>query len=250
MKFSVQRGLVFLLGALFLVATSDLSALDNKKKKKGEIHTQNEKEAGADFLIQGEYTGNIQLGQDAEPIAVAVQVIAGGAGQFTGKSFKGGLPGAGAEEGEDTRDWSGKTEGDTTVLKMKRKDDDRANVEIRIAKGRAQIVVISDNDGQEYPIGVLERVVRLEVEILIREDDQIIAVEIMLAPDLLQMLGVGRPQEAIARLDAVALKRVLQRRTKVEMDIAPGAGILADHFDDRVIAHAWNAHRADELGCA
>ena len=50
-------------------------------------------EADADFAIQGEYMGEIQVGTGK--FALGTQVVALGGGKFRGSSFLGGLPGAG-----------------------------------------------------------------------------------------------------------------------------------------------------------
>jgi hypothetical protein len=55
-----------------------------------------------DFAIQGEYTGD----------GTGVQVIARGKGEFEAVIFKGGLPGAGWEPGNDTLRLKGKRDGD------------------------------------------------------------------------------------------------------------------------------------------
>jgi hypothetical protein len=92
---------VWILGALLIVGTGSLaletsSAQDKKKeqpKKKTILTFTDEKEAGPDFAIQGEYVGDYEDGGKKLPLGV--QVIAAGDGTFRVKYFPGGLPGAG-----------------------------------------------------------------------------------------------------------------------------------------------------------
>jgi len=69
-------------------------------------------EAGADFLVQGEYTGTV--GSD-EKIKVGVQIVALGDGEFSAVAYIGGLPGDGWNK-TGKASGVGKTSGDTTTF--------------------------------------------------------------------------------------------------------------------------------------
>lgn len=71
----------------------------------------NEKEAGADFATQGEYTGDVSV--DGQKQRVGVQVIARGDGKFEAVGHKGGLPGDGWDGSERIKG-EGKTENGET----------------------------------------------------------------------------------------------------------------------------------------
>lgn len=89
-----------------LVSASLVFAADEKKKS-----YLNEKEAGADFATQGEYTGDVTI--DGNTLKVGVQVVALGDGKFVAAGHKGGLPGDGWEESDRIRA-EGKTENGAT----------------------------------------------------------------------------------------------------------------------------------------
>ena len=55
------------------------------------------KEAGLDFIVQGEYTG-----EDTEGGRVGLNIIARGDGKYEGKGFMGGLPGDGWDPYSET----------------------------------------------------------------------------------------------------------------------------------------------------
>lgn len=65
---------------------------------------------GADFAVQGEYTGTVS---EAE---MGVQIIALGGGEFDGVVYPGGLPGAGWEPNAGKTTLHGKTDSEMTVL--------------------------------------------------------------------------------------------------------------------------------------
>lgn len=88
---------------LVLVSASAVFAADQKKAY------LNEKEAGAEFAIQGEYVGDVAV--EGEKHKVGVQVIARGDGKFQAVGFKGGLPGEGWDGSERIKA-EGKLEGD------------------------------------------------------------------------------------------------------------------------------------------
>jgi len=68
----------------------------------------NEKDAGTDFQVQGEYIGKV-----GGKIGIGIQVIALGEGAFQGVLYTGGLPGAGWDEGQVFH-IQGKTDGRKT----------------------------------------------------------------------------------------------------------------------------------------
>lgn len=67
----------------------------------------NEKDAGADFAVQGEYSGEVTV--DNETLKVGVQIVAWGDGKFTAAGHRGGLPGDGWD-GSDRIRGDGKVE--------------------------------------------------------------------------------------------------------------------------------------------
>ncbi len=71
----------------------------------------NEKDAGADFATQGEYSGDITV--DGQAHKVGVQVVARGDGKFLAVGHKGGLPGDGWDDTERVKA-EGKTENGET----------------------------------------------------------------------------------------------------------------------------------------
>lgn len=89
-----------------LLSATLLFAADEKKKA-----YLNEKEAGADFATQGEYSGDVTI--DGNTLKVGVQVVALGDGKFVAAGHKGGLPGDGWEESDRIRA-EGKTENGET----------------------------------------------------------------------------------------------------------------------------------------
>jgi hypothetical protein len=79
------------------------------KQKKNRVAVTDPKEAGPDFLVQGEYIGMTDSGK------AGAQVIARGDGNFDVVLFKGGLPGDGWD-GKTKLTGKGKTEGAKTIL--------------------------------------------------------------------------------------------------------------------------------------
>lgn len=63
-----------------------------------EVAVVDPSKADADFAIQGEYVGDVEI--DGAPTRVGVQVIAKGGGKLAGVAYKGGLPGDGWDGNE------------------------------------------------------------------------------------------------------------------------------------------------------
>ena len=84
----VGLGMFCLLIGLF----STTQAQEKKERKRPPAYTS-AKEAGPDFLIQGEYVGLVHHGDDSTDFGA--QVVALGGGRFRMKFLKGGLPGVG-----------------------------------------------------------------------------------------------------------------------------------------------------------
>lgn len=71
-------------------------------------------EAGPDYQIQGEYTGDVRA--DGETIKFGLQVIALGKGKFDGVAYHGGLPGDGWDGGEKIRATGETKDGETRLV--------------------------------------------------------------------------------------------------------------------------------------
>jgi hypothetical protein len=123
---SIVCGLAVL--AALLTWQADATAGKQKKKR---VAITDAKEAGPDFLVQGEYLGQHD-GQNA-----GAQVIAQGDGIFTVVLLPGGLPGEGWD-GKTKIIGKGKTEGDKTIFKA-------GDWEGEIAKGTIKV----RKDGQK-----------------------------------------------------------------------------------------------------
>ena len=103
------RYIVSVSACLLLAMTVSALAADNRSA------ATSEKDAGADFAFQGEYSGMIKAG-DGE-LKLGVQVIALGEGKFRAVAYPGGLPGDG---------WNrehGKHAADGVVLGLHRFDE-------------------------------------------------------------------------------------------------------------------------------
>ncbi len=88
-----------------MLSAGVLSAADGKKAY------LNEKDAGADFAVQGEYSGEVT--HEGQKQKIGVQVIARGEGKFQAVGHKGGLPGDGWDGSERIKG-EGKTENGET----------------------------------------------------------------------------------------------------------------------------------------
>jgi hypothetical protein len=87
--------------ALLLSALPVLAAADDKPKDvkdKAKLTYTDPKDAGPDFLIQGEY-----LGEAPNGAKIGAQVIAEGDGKFTVRGHRGGLPGEGSDGKSDLK---------------------------------------------------------------------------------------------------------------------------------------------------
>ena len=104
----------------------------------------NAKEAGADFVIQGEYSG-----ENVEGEKVGLNIIALGDGKFQGVGFEGGLPGDGWDQGEKLP-FTIKRDGE----KMFFTDPDANEYTVKIKDGK----LIARLDGNKF--AELKKVVR------------------------------------------------------------------------------------------
>jgi len=102
------------------------------------------KQAGPDFEVQGEYTGEITNGEKEK---WGAQVIALGEGKFRLVGYQGGLPGDGWSRGDKRVAADGETDGDVTTFTA---DDWTATI-----KGGELTVVEGDNT-----LGTLKKVMR------------------------------------------------------------------------------------------
>ncbi len=71
--------------------------------------------AGPDFVVQGEYLG--QMKKDGQDVKVGAHVIALGDGKFHAVAYMGGLPGEGWKRGDERMQGDGKTENGATTFK-------------------------------------------------------------------------------------------------------------------------------------
>lgn len=104
--------------------------------------TTNASDAGPDFVVQGEYAGEMN-GK-----TYGVQVIAHGEGKFTAVQFEGGLPGDGWERGGKKDEFKGQTKDGVTTFTL-------TEGTARIANG---VYAVSNTGGQV--IGELKKVER------------------------------------------------------------------------------------------
>jgi hypothetical protein len=95
---------------LMLMCAPSLRADDAREKKNQAVLSA--AQADADFSVQGEYTGEISIGDD--DIELGTQVIAQGNGKFHTVAYVGGLPGDGWDE-ERTREFDLQTENNVAV---------------------------------------------------------------------------------------------------------------------------------------
>jgi hypothetical protein len=126
---------------------------DAGKQKKKKVEITDPKEAGPDFLVQGEYFG--KLGDED----AGAQVIAQGDGNFTVVLLKGGLPGKGWDE-KTKIPGKGKTEGDKTILSAGGWEGEIANGSLKVrkdgqtAEGK-HVVRTSPTEGAKPPEGAV-----------------------------------------------------------------------------------------------
>ena len=86
----LRRNVLGMLAASSALARSAAAQADDKPALKA---YDDPLDAGADFAIQGEYLGEIQVANGK--ISLGTQVVALGDDKFRGTSYLGGLPGAG-----------------------------------------------------------------------------------------------------------------------------------------------------------
>jgi hypothetical protein len=110
MESDMIRPLMALAAASCLSFGSIASAADESKP----IVALTPEEAGPDFAVQGEYSGEVATSGGAQK--VGVQVIALGKGKFHAVGYKGGLPGDGWDGGEKNQQ-DGETKDGVTAFK-------------------------------------------------------------------------------------------------------------------------------------
>lgn len=115
-------------------------------KKAGNWAALSEKDAGEDFQLQGEYSGELSGGN--EKVKLGVQVIAQGNGKFAAVAYPTGLPGDGWDKKE-------KIQGEGTVEGGVLKFSNPQHGRLEIKDGSAKAF---DKDGNA--IGTLSKVVR------------------------------------------------------------------------------------------
>lgn len=81
---------------LALIVSSGLVFAQDNPKPAAWTKPNRAKKQDADFLLQGEYLGKVNI---EEGMTIGIQVIALGEGKFTAKTYIGGLPGEGATGG-------------------------------------------------------------------------------------------------------------------------------------------------------
>lgn len=137
---------MLLLATLVLMPTLGEAADEqNADKKKTAYLTA--KEAGADFEIQGEYSGKVDAGDSVAK--VGIQLIARGEGKFEAAIYIGGLPGEGwYGEGPSRVDCSLNKKGVVLI------ESDNSELVGLVKDGK--ISVVTDN-GDGYEVGVLKK---------------------------------------------------------------------------------------------
>lgn len=152
-RFPFSLSPILILNLILALMAGPLSGLPDEGKP-GEIHTQEAAKAGIDFELQGEYAGEIILGDENVP--VGIQVVALGQGKFQGKGFPGGLPGAGAVLDDPPRKLSGERKEETAVLKVEKRESDEPDLVIEIAKGQAAVKLVEE----DRVLGTLKKIHR------------------------------------------------------------------------------------------
>jgi hypothetical protein len=139
--------------AALLVLCGVLGALagDLLGQEKKAIRTRSVEDAGPDFLVQGEYVGEIEL--EGGKTKVGIQVIARGGGAFEAAWHRGGLPGDGWDGAavERSKEKDGVTGADGATVFEKFPGERR----LEIRGGR---LTVKDAGGKK--LGELERVLR------------------------------------------------------------------------------------------
>jgi hypothetical protein len=111
-------------------------------------------QADADFRVQGEYAGDLEI--DGHSVPIGVHVIALGDGKFDFVAYPGGLPGAGWNASDRIRGTGAREgDGDTAVVKLEAVDKDGLTRKGRIENG--VLHALSDVDSA---LGSLARVDR------------------------------------------------------------------------------------------
>lgn len=145
---SLQRLTMRIFTLTIVAAMLMVSCQAQNKNKKAFLNAE---EAGADFDIQGEYTGTIGEGDNS--LKLGLQVIAQGDGKFRSVAYLGGLPGDGWDGDPKKRiPGGGQTEGDVTVLKSDNPEH-TARAEIRDA-------VLTLYSGENVRVAEMQKVLR------------------------------------------------------------------------------------------
>jgi hypothetical protein len=111
-------------------------------------------QADADFRIQGEYVGEVQI--DGRAVPVGAQVIALGDGKFEFVAYAGGLPGAGWNASDKIRGAGAREgDGDAAAVKLEAVDESGITRRGRIENGTLRAV--TDSGGETGRLARVER---------------------------------------------------------------------------------------------
>src|SRR5437773_7262740 len=92
---------LFCLAALLMTSLASAQEKSAKKERKEGLAINDPAKAGADFAVQGEYVGELEVeGLNKPKIKLGLQVIALGDGKFQAALLTGGLPGDGWDKKE------------------------------------------------------------------------------------------------------------------------------------------------------
>jgi hypothetical protein len=140
----MKKLLTFACLLLAIVATT-ISAESQDKKKPKKIVAVTEAQAGPDFKIQGEYSGEL-IDDEGK---MGIQVIALGDGQFRAVGFRGGLPGDGWNKSEGKIEAKGVSKDGVITF---------SNEKHGTAVLKDGVLTLADPDGKKA--GTLKKVVR------------------------------------------------------------------------------------------
>lgn len=132
-----------------------LTAQEPKAKKPAIATFTDAAKAGPDYRIQGEYVGELPDGTK-----VGIHVVADGDGKFSGKSYRGGLPGDGFD-GQQTWKHQGTTENGVTTIESSEAKGEFADDKFAVTLNSGEKFTVnrvtrkSPSEGQKPPAGAV-----------------------------------------------------------------------------------------------